>query len=59
MKTMKLINAIYNVLVIVLALLVINYFLKLVAIPSWLMMGVFLLAALLFFIRFFNRFGKR
>ncbi len=56
---MKLINAIYNVLVIVLALLVINYFLKLVAIPSWLMMGVFLLAALLFFIRFFNRFGKR
>jgi len=58
MKTMKLINAIYNVLVIVLALLVINYFLKLVAISSWLMMGVFLLAALLFFIRFFNRFGK-
>ncbi len=55
---MKFVNISYNLFVAVLALLVVNYFLEIVAIPAWLMIVVLVVAALLFFARQYYRFGR-
>ncbi len=55
---MKFVNLGYYIFVGILALLVVNYFLELIAIPSWLMIMVLVAAALLFFARLYYRFGK-
>lgn len=58
MKIMKFVNLSYNLFVVVLALLVVNYFMEIVAIPAWLMIVVLVVAALLFFARQYDRFGR-
>jgi len=55
----KIVDLGFNIMVFVLLLLVINYFLKLVVVPEWLMLVIFMVSALLFFIRTWFRFGRR
>ncbi len=59
MNSRKIVDFGFNIMVIILVLLVANYFMKLVVIPEWLMLVIFLVSALLFFIRTWFRLGRR
>ncbi len=55
---MQLINNIYTLLTLALLLLAINYFANFVAVPNYVVLGVLVLSALVFFIRMYMRFKR-
>lgn len=56
---MKVLNPLFNLSVIMLALFVVNYFVHVVEVPRWLLMAVLLLSAVLFFVRTWFRIRGR
>lgn len=56
---MKTLNLAFNVAILLLLLLVVNQFFHLVQLPGWVIMGVMLVSALLFFVRFYLRMKGR
>jgi len=56
---MKWINLAFYGMVLLLALIVLNHLLRWILLPGWFSPVVTVLAALLFFIRMYNRLGKR
>ncbi len=56
---MKILIYIYNFFVVILVLLVANYFLKLVVVPQWLIATVLIVSAILFFSKTYFRIKRR
>ena len=56
---MKILINIYNFFVVLLVLLVINYFVKVVVLPQWLIIGILVISLLLFFVKTYLRFKRR
>lgn len=56
---MKTINVIFNIFLLLLLLMVINYFLKVVTVPEWITLAILVVSALLYAIRTYLRFKTR
>ena len=56
---MKIINFIFNIFIILLVILLANYFFHFIKIAGWMTVITLIVAAVLFFIRAYVRYGKR